>query len=43
VALRAERARRVLERVLGAFVPVHLVLCVVMLVMLALHVAGALM
>jgi Fe-S-cluster-containing hydrogenase component 2/CRP-like cAMP-binding protein len=42
VALRAERARRVLELVLGAFVPVHLVLSVVMLVMLALHVAGAL-
>jgi Fe-S-cluster-containing hydrogenase component 2/CRP-like cAMP-binding protein len=42
VALRAERAKRVLEHVLAAFVPVHLALCVVMLVMLAIHVAGAL-
>lgn len=42
VALRALRAKRCLERVLAAFVPAHLALALMMLVLLALHVAGAL-
>jgi len=41
VAMRAESAKRVLERVLGAFVPLHLVLALILVVLLALHVAGA--
>jgi hypothetical protein len=40
-AMRAERAKGWLEWVLGAFLPLHLVLALMLLVLLVLHVAGA--
>jgi Fe-S-cluster-containing dehydrogenase component len=40
VALRALGARRLLERVLGAWLPTHLVLAVLLAVLLAVHLVG---